>query len=147
MKIVLTKTTSYRSEYTITRDDASVERFELETKTYFVHDICHYVVEKYLGNANGFWGMLSHGYSFNALFGKDNELTAELRFIEQIVGPVQSVYAGNTEKQHLNIFIQHLDFAVPEDVLDACLAEITAIIKDWEQLSVGGCLLLEWKTA
>jgi len=134
----------YQVEYILTRKDTSVERIILETKTYLVHDVCHYVVEKKLDYYKGFWGMLSQGYSFNELFGKDNLLTTELRFIEQVVGPVQSTYLGNIPKQKFEMFLQHIDFNIPAGFLEICLTEIARIMKSWEQLSVGEQLILEW---
>jgi hypothetical protein len=85
MLIEICKKTQYACEYSITRDDTTQEHFTLETKTYFLHDICHYVVEKQLQFKKGLWGMLSIGHSLQELFGKENPLTPELRFIEQIV--------------------------------------------------------------
>lgn len=144
MKVEIKKLTKYICEYSLTRKDLPVELITLETKTYLVHDVCHYVVEKNLVYSKGFWGMLAQGYSFNQLFGKDNMLTTELRFIEQIVGPVQSVYLGNIQKQNLNEFVQHIGFTMTEAVLEGCLAEITSIIKSWEELPVGGRITLVW---
>lgn len=91
MKIEIKKNIQFQCEYTITRKDKSIDLTILETKTYFLHDICHFVVEKNLQYSKGFWGMLSQGHSFKEQIGKDNPQTNELRFIEQIVGPVQSV--------------------------------------------------------
>ena len=145
MKIEIKKATNHRCEYTITRDDKSVERITLDTKTYLVHDICHYAVEKNLKYSKGFWGMLSDGYSFSELFGKKNPNTTELRFIEQIVGPVQSVFLGNIPKQDFDLFVKHLDLTLTEDILHACLTEIETILKQWEQLSIGQRLTLEWR--
>jgi hypothetical protein len=145
VKIEIKKTTTYKCEYRITRDDNSVEHIPLETKTYFVHDICHYVVEKNLAYSKGFWGMLSQGYSFKDLFGKDNILTTELRFIEQIVGPVQSVFLKNIQRKNFTLVIQHINVTMPEGMLDMCLIEIENIFKNWEQLSVGEHLILNWE--
>lgn len=145
MKIEIKKATKYQCEYRITRFDKSVELISLETKTYFIHDICHYVVEKNLAYSKGFWGMLSQGYSFQELFGKDNVLTAELRFIEQVVGPVQSVFSGNMKKENFDLFIQHTNVTMREGMLDTCLIEIGDIFKNWEQLPVGEQLILDWK--
>lgn len=144
MKIEIKKLTKYQCEYFLTRNDLSVEIITLETKTYFIHDVCHYVVEKNLEYSKGFWGMLSQGYSFKELFGKDNTLTTELRFIEQVVGPVQSVYLGNIPKQNVNQFVQHINFAMSESLLDECLTEIASILTTWEHLPVGEKITLEW---
>ena len=144
MKIEIQKLSNYQCLYTITRADQSVERITLETKTYLVHDICHFTVEKNLGYTNGFWGMLSHGYTFSALFGKDNPQTEELRFIEQIVGPVQSAYSGHIPKKDFEQYISHLNITLSESVLSTCLTEIRTIIEHWEQLVVGQQLILEF---
>jgi hypothetical protein len=144
MKIEVKKKTDYQCEYAITRDDKSVELITLDTKTYLVHDICHYVVEKNLTYANGFWGMLSQGHSFKELFGKDNPQTTDLRFIEQIVGPVQSVYWGHIPQQNFNDYTRHLDFTLTETVLTSCLTEINSLLENWQQLPLGQQLTLEW---
>jgi hypothetical protein len=145
MKIQIKKATNYQCEYTVTRDDKSVEVISLETKTYFLHDICHYAVEKNLKYSKGFWGMLSKGHAFNELFGKDNPITTELRFIEQVVGPVQSTFLGYIPRQDFESFVKHIDFTLTESVLNTCLTEIESILNSWKQLSVGEQLTLEWK--
>lgn len=144
MKIELKKKTEYECEYTLTRANKSVEQISLETKTYFVHDICHYVVENNLKYSKGFWGMLANGYNFNELFGKNNPQTEELRFIEQIVGPIQSVFSGHIPKADLDQYIGHLDFVMKENILDKCLADIRTIINKWEQLAIGQQITLEF---
>lgn len=144
MEIHLKKTARYQFEYKILRDDMPEELISLDTKTYLIHDITHYVVEKNLGYAKGFWGMLSQGYSFNQLFGKENPLTTELQFIEKIVGPVQSVYIGYLDKEQFQIAISHLNFEFDEALLDKCVEEIKRIMRDWEKLRVGGALKLKW---
>lgn len=144
MNIEIRKKTPYTCEYCITRKDSSQELFVLDTKTYFLHDICHYVVEKQLQYPKGFWGMLSLGYSLQELFGKENQLTPELRFIEQIVGPIQSVYAEHIPKQQFSEFIAHLNFSISDNVLDDCLEEITAIQNQWKNLETGKSITLKW---
>jgi hypothetical protein len=144
MKIKIKKKTQYNCEYTITRKDKSIEIISLEAKAYLLHDICHYAVEKNLQYTKGFWGMLSLGHSFKELFGKDNPQTTELRFIEQIVGPIQSVYWGHINKQNFEEHIRHLDFTMTENILTSCLTEINLIIENWRQLPVGKELTLEW---
>ncbi len=145
MKIEINKATNYKCTYKVTRADKSIELITLETKVFLVHDICHYVVEKNLEYEKGFWGMLSEGYAFKELFGKDNLLTTELRFIEKIVGPVQSVFLGYFPKEDFNMFVQYLDFTMTKSVLDTCLTEIESILKNWEKLPIGEQLILEWK--
>ena len=144
MEIFLKKTTKDQCEYKIIRSDKSTELISLDMKTYFVHDITHFVVEKNLGYSKGFWGMLSNGYAFNELFGKENPLTAELRFIEKVVGPVQSVFLGYIPTQHFPMYLSHLNFDFKEGLLETCIAEIKSILEEWEQLKFGQMLSLEW---
>lgn len=144
MKILITKINNQQCKYTITRDDGSVEQIVLDLKTYLLHDICHYVVEKHLGYKKGFWGMLAQGHSFRALLGKENTLTEELRFIEKIVGPIQAVYSCYFPKQDLATHIAHLNFDVKENVLENSLAEIKNIVKQWDELTFDRSLELDW---
>lgn len=144
MKIEIYKRTSKESEYIITRSDKSIEHTIFDSKTYFVHDICHYVVEKNLNLSKGFWGMLSLGYHFKELVGKTNPITPELRFIEQIVGPVQSIFLGYFPKEDFNQNISHLDFSISEDDLNICLNEIEKIVMRWEQLPLNQNITLDW---
>jgi hypothetical protein len=144
MRIQIKKLNKIESEYTITRNDNSVEKIVLDTKTYFIHDICHFVVEKNLGYTKGFWGMLAQGYSFKELLGKENALTEELRFIEKIVGPIQAVYSGYYPKENLNIHIAHLNFEVSSTVLENSLKDIKTISEKWEKLIFGESLELQW---
>lgn len=88
--------------------------------------------------------MLSEGYSFNELLGKENKLTEELRFVETVVGPVQSIYLGYFKKDDSDTLTDHINFDISENVLDDCLTEIEAILEKWEDLPVGSNLNLEW---
>ena len=144
MKIVLKKKTSFQAEYTITRADKTAELITLDTKTYLLHDICHYAVEKILNYQNGFWGMLAQGYTFSELFGKNNPMTSGLRFIEQIVGLVQSVYSGHIPIKDYNQYISHLNFTIYENDLISCLSEVNTILNAWEVLPIGEQLTLEF---
>lgn len=146
MKIAITKTNLHQCEYTITRDDQSVELINLDVKTFLLHDLTHFVVEQELGYTKGFWGMLAIGHSFTELFGKDNKLTAELRFIEKIVGPVQSVYAGNIPSKDFHMYIEHLFYNVNEHFLSNCLSVLNRITVQWKELAVGQSLNLEWNS-
>lgn len=144
MKIEIKKRTNFQCEYVITREDESVELITLKTNTFLIHDVCHFVVEKNLNYKNGFWGMLAQGHTFNELFGKENTRTVELRFIEKIVGPIQSTYLGQMPKRDFASSIEHLNYAFPEELLDKCLYDIESIYNKWLQLIEGQQLTLIW---
>jgi hypothetical protein len=143
MIIEITKRSLYQFEYRITRLDKSHENLILDTKTYF-HDICHFEVESTLNYVNGFWGMLAQGHSFGQLAGKENPITEDLRFIEKIVGPIQSVYLGYFDKQNFAEFIGHLNFIISETDLNNILKNIASRLTIWERLLVGDKMTLEW---
>ena len=144
MKIAIKKKTPYHYEYITTRENKPIELINLETKAYFLHDMYHFVVERNLQFPKGFWGKFALGFSFKELFGKENAQTTELRFIEQIVGPVQSVFCGYIPKENFEEPISHLDFKLPENILSFCLDEINAIVENWLPLPSGQQLKLEW---
>lgn len=116
----------------------------LDVKTYFIHDITHFVVEQCLDYNDGFWGMLAQGHSFSELSGKENELTPGLRAIEKIVGPVQSVYMGFIKKEEFAIYTSHLDLKSDMEWLENCIEGIKLIDTEWQQLKVGEQLELIW---
>ncbi|SDN09918.1 hypothetical protein [Kriegella aquimaris] len=89
--------------------------------------------------------MLFLRHTFNELFGKDNPQTTKLRFIEQIIGPVQSVYWGHIPIENFEEYTTYLDFNLLENILIICLDEINSIMENWQQLPIGGHLMLEWK--
>ncbi len=144
MKVVIRKKSPYQCEYQIIRKDNSVDFISLETTTYLLHDICHFVVENQLSYSKGFWGLLASGHNFTSLVGKENPDTEELRFIEKIVGPVQSVHWGHIPQENFAVHIQHLQFNLPASTLTTCLSEIKLLTEQWRQLTVGEQLMLVW---
>ncbi len=144
MQIGIKKLSPYQNEYTITRPDGTTDSTILDAKTYFIHDITHFVVEKYFGYLNGFWGMLAKGFRFNELLGKENIATADLRSIEKIVGPVQSVYMGFIPKEQFALYTEHLDFNEDELWLENRVDEVNYIVSEWSVLKAGEQLVLSW---
>ena len=145
MKIDLEKISEHRCAYTITRNDDTTETIPLDVKTFLLHDVTHFVVEQALNYEKGFWGMLAAGYPAAALFGRDNPETEELRFIEKIVGPVQSTFAGNIPVSDFSYYIDYLNFPFPQETLERCLEQIGGIMADWRLLLPGQALRLEWR--
>jgi hypothetical protein len=88
--------------------------------------------------------MLAKGYSFAELMGRNNPLTAELRNIEQIVGPVQSAYIGNIAKEDFNRFVAHLDFNMSEETLEQCINDIRKHMRALQALAIHEVITLEW---
>ena len=145
MKITFTKINHGSHTVHIKRNDGSEASVILDTPTYFFHDICHYAVEKTLHFADGFWGMLNKGYGFEELSGKENQLTVALRYIECIVGPVQSVAQGYMPADFFPTAIAYLE---PEFdaivILQECLLHIKQLQQSWQKLAYGETLILDF---
>lgn len=144
MQVEIKKISPYQCEYNVLRDNGTSERIRLESKTFLVHDICHFVVEKQLGFTEGFWGMVSKGFSFGELSGKHNPITEQLRFVEQVVGPIQSTYLGNISKEQFDFFITHLPVKISTAQLDEILSGINHLLAQWQQLMPGSTMKLHW---
>lgn len=146
MKIELFKTDHSYHRVTITRQDGTTDAVDLHTKTYLLHDICHYCVEQSLNYDKGFWGMLAAGHSFSELAGKDNPMTDELRFIEKIVGPVQSVVSGHVALEAFPDYTAYLNSELAAKLPVAeVVAQINTLMQQWDSLSHGQSIALQFR--
>jgi hypothetical protein len=144
MYVSLTKLDHNHHRVRVVRDSGIAGEIVLETAVFFLHDLTHFVVEQLLGYRRGFWGMLAAGHSLAELGGKANPLTEQLRFIEKIVGPVQSAYMGHFEASFIPMAIAHLDFPLPDRFAERALEGITELERCWNELLFGKTLELEW---
>lgn len=144
MKISFTRLNSHSHELRVHRADGSSETATLETSVFFLHDLAHFVVEKMLDYRGGFWGMLAVGHALSELNGKTNPLTEKLRFIEKIVGPVQSAYMGHFPAAFVATATSHLSFPLPDGFAEAAIMRIGSLEHDWKALPFGGILELDW---
>jgi hypothetical protein len=143
MKIELKKINVSNHELRIIRSDKTFEQAVLDTKTYLLHDICHFYVEKELQTVDGFWGMLSQGYQIEQLFGKTNQLTEKLRIIECVVGGTQSVYSNHLDESGFWTYIEAVDFNLIDDTfLEEVIPRIADFMSQWKFLSIGNTLTL-----
>jgi len=138
MEIDLKKINTSNHELKIIRSDKTSDEAILDTKTYLLHDICHFYVEKALQTFDGFWGMLSQGYQIEQLFGKTNQLTEKLRIIECIVGGTQSVYLKHMDEMGFWNYIKTVDYNLTDNkFLEKVVPQITAFMNQWNYLSIG----------
>jgi hypothetical protein len=61
MRVLLTKISDARHRLDVVRDDGSVAGAELDSRSFLVHDLAHFAVEKEAGLGLGFWGALAAG--------------------------------------------------------------------------------------
>jgi hypothetical protein len=80
MRIRLRKLSEERHELAISRDGASWETAECETRSYLTHDLLHYAVEAEAGVQSGFWGRLASGATLA-------EMNDRARAMEEVAFP------------------------------------------------------------
>ena len=145
MKIDFKKVNVSNHEMEIVRSDNSSEKTMLDTKTYLLHDICHFFVEKELNTLDGFWGMLSKGYRLEQLFGKTNHLTEKLRIIESIVGGTQSVYSKHMDESEFWNYIKAVDFDLKDTgFLEKVIPRIEDFMSRWMFLPIGNSMTIHF---
>lgn len=145
MEINLKKINVSNHELQIVRADCSTEKAILDTKTYLLHDICHFFVEKETNTLDGFWGMLSQGYQLEQLFGKTNHLTEKLRIIESIVGGTQSVYSKHMDESEFWNYFEAVDFKLTDTkFLERVIPRIEEFMNQWKFLPIGNSLTLHF---
>ncbi len=79
------------------------------------------------------------------LSGKTNELTEELRRVERIVGPMQSVFSGHLSMEMFEEHMKLINF-IPEDAdfVGNVTAKIAGLMEQWKYLAIGRSLELEF---
>ncbi|MFA6150214.1 MAG: hypothetical protein WC716_02760 [Chitinophagaceae bacterium] len=147
MKISFKKITLSKHQISVSENGDLLLQASLDSFTYFLHDIVHFCVESELNVKDGFWGLVGQGYNLDQISGKENELTLSLRFTEQIVGPVQSIFNGHMPAGLFQETMEQIGFSCDHfHFLDEVLFRIEHIINEWKFLPIGECLELEFNT-
>jgi hypothetical protein len=96
MRIGLTRLTPDRHRFEVLRADGSRDVADLETRSYLVHDLTHFTVEKVLRLQHAFFGSLAAGTTLAELNDRSRPWPegSELARAESIVGPMQSHLSG-----------------------------------------------------
>lgn len=145
MEIQFRKADVSHHELKVVRSDQTTESVVLDTATYLLHDVCHYFVETELKTIDGFWGMLSQGYTIHQVSGKTNPLTEKLRIIECVVGGTQSVYSSHMNTDSFWNYMETVDFKFTnKSFLETVVPRIRAFMLKWEHLPVGEILVLNF---
>ncbi|MGD0679636.1 MAG: hypothetical protein ABSC94_29975 [Polyangiaceae bacterium] len=96
MRIVLRKLSDERHELAISRDQASWETVECETRSYLTHDLLHYAVESEAGVDSGFWGRLAAGATLVEMNDRARPMDDDMTAIEQMVGALTASVKGRS---------------------------------------------------
>jgi len=143
VKIRYHKLTDDRHALEVIRADGSREWKECETRSFLMHDLLHYAVEREAGLAIGFWGTLAAGTPMTE--------NAELMVVEQVVGalhgltkqrPAAEVAAG------IHRYVEANDATLPtwltDAMIDGAQERMRQLRGHWSATPFGGVMELDW---
>jgi hypothetical protein len=99
MRIRLRKVSDERHQLLISREAASDETVQCETRSYLAHDLLHYAVESEAGLMSGFWGRLAGGATLEHMNDRTTPMDGEMASIERLVGALTSSVKGRSAAQ------------------------------------------------
>jgi hypothetical protein len=150
MRIVLRKLSDERHELAISRDSASWETVECETRSYLTHDLLHYAVEIEAGVHTGFWGRLAAGATLAEMNDRTRSMDNEMATIGQIVGALTPSVKGRSaaEVAGMKRFASSLGMAMPSwlsaSFVLAVQERTRQLVGCWKATLRGSVLELAW---
>lgn len=151
MKVTITKA-EHRNRLTCIRDDGTTTSSDTGP-TLPLHDLAHYVVERKLRLANGFYGNIAKGYAITQLGEKEIilKLGAEALTAEILARATQSLHSGSSRPEQFAELVNAelaqwsipaLD--IPRQTIDAIQAELRALAARYDELKNGESLELRF---
>ena len=151
MRIQFRKLTDERHELAVSRDPASWERVECETRSYLTHDLLHYAVEAEASLQTGFWGRLATGATLAEMNDRTRSMDDEMAAIEQVVGALSESVKGRPAAQivaGMNRFAASLGATLPawlsESFVLAVQERMRQLLGRWKATPRGATLDLPW---
>ena len=151
MKIRLRKLSDERHELAISREGASWEAVECETRSYLTHDLLHYAVEVEAGVPSGFWGRLAAGATLAEMNDCTRSMDDEKAAIEQLVGALTASVKGRSAAEviaGMNSFASSLGATLPSwltvSFVLAVQERMRQLVGRWKATPCGSVLDLTW---
>lgn len=147
MEIRFTKLTNEKHHFAITRDDQSTEEATLETRSFLLHDWCHFAVEAEANIRDGLFGLLASGITLEQLSNTSMEqpLSPGLALAETLSGPLQSLWRGRMSDEQ---YIAMLRTLSPEhgthEFLQRVRERLRRIEGHWKALRFRETMRLQW---
>ncbi len=91
----LTKLSDREHRFDYVAPGGARERLTLNTRSFLVHDLLHFAVEREAGLADSFYGMLSRAGGYAALAEARPEIPGEAGLTEMVVGAFTAVAKGD----------------------------------------------------
>lgn len=139
------------------REDGSKTAASLEFRSYFKHDLMHFVVERTANLQDSFFGMVKAGTDLVALSPKAMResaasYTGEIQSTEIVVAALQGIAKTEVDYQEvcckLREYLALLSLAEPDYLTPEFCAQVAAehrsLLGRWGQLRGGECLELSF---
>lgn len=156
LTIYITKISSDHHEFRYVRSNGTGEAITLDTKSFLLQDLIHFVVERRAKLAYSFYGLLAHSGTYEAL--SDAELDeehfgGELGMTKRIVGGLTPVMKGDiTPEQFLagarnliEAYQKKLPYWLDQGFIADIQVDLRRIIGEWNSIVNGDTLILEFK--
>jgi len=156
LTIYIKKISSDHHEFRYVRRDGTGEAITLDTKSYLLHDLIHFAIERRARLEFSFYGLLAHSGDYESLSDVDlheESFGGELGMTERIVGGLTPVIRGNvTPEQFLagaRNLIEAYQKKLPQWLDQGFIADVEEdlrrIIGEWSEIVFGDTLILKFE--
>jgi hypothetical protein len=151
LHIRLTRISNTRHRFEAIRPDGGVEVRELETRSFFLHDLVHFAVESEARLRNSFYGQLGRGAAYDDMASSGPE-TPEGVKTEMVVGALQGAMKAPVDPESFvhqlhamwaNIGREPPDWLTP-DTIAGVLRRLRVLQGLWRATPFGKTLELEF---
>lgn len=159
LRIELKKVSPTHHAFTLLFDGGGKETVQLESKTYFFHDLLHYAIESEAGLTDSFYGRLLKGYRYEDLAIPEMSVAAsggehEGLQTERIVGVMTGVLKHDASPQEALLGLDNLLSAsgdvVPEWFTEAFVTRVKERMRklegEWKGTLFGESMTMEFGT-
>lgn len=147
MLIRMMRLTNERHRFEAVRADGSVERLELETRSFLLHDLVHFAVESAGQLDQGFFGLLARGEAYEA---SADTFAGETGRVEKVVAMLQGALKGEVDTtafvERARAAFVAVDEAAPDWLTPEVVARSLEILRRlqgrWRATPFGGVMEL-----
>ncbi|MEK7660097.1 MAG: hypothetical protein AAB343_02730 [Patescibacteria group bacterium] len=157
MKVSFIKESEQKYNLTCVRNDGTTTSADLEMRSYFKHDLMHFVVERMAHIDYGFFGKIIHGMQVEELSPKAIKVRNETmdpkeHALEMIVASLQKTHPTDTDVDEFIVrvseYLAQLNVTPPHyfsvGFVRSVLKEFNDLLRKWHLLRHGGILTVNF---
>lgn len=140
MDIEITKTSDEMHAVRVRRKDATVDRIELNSRSFLRHDFAHFAVEAEVPLLLGYWGCVADG----APLGGDID-SPEIWLAESLAGPVQTLIRKEAAvDEYLEVLRRCVPDRATDDLAQRIAERVRQLLGQWRATPYGKSMKLRW---